>query len=604
MLIKALYDYYDELARKGKVLPEEYSLQDVRYCICLNPDGKIDQIANIQEIQESVQKDGKVKRTFAPIKAKMPKRSEKTAIKSNIIEHRPLYIFGLNYDGSKFTPVDEKNKAEKSHAAFVKENLEFIDGLDSPVINAYRNFIQSWNPSDETENSHLIALGKAYGSSGFTFCLSGRMDLPLHEDTQIKEKWEATYAQSCDDADNDVIAQCGITGRKEPIARIHNKIYHIYGGNSTGSSLIGYKTTAGCSYGNEQSYNSNISETAMKKYTTAFNTLLDDNRHKKAIDDITVVYWATGAEHEENCCDLISALVFGDNDVLDENRTNEMLDDLIKAAKDGNIRSEKLSDLNSIDENVNFYIVGLKPNSARVSLKFIYQKRFGEILKNIALHQSDMQISTTTKSVPMWRLKSELISPNSSNETVDPALMAAVFKAVIYGTDYPPYLLNTLVKRVKTDKYVNYVRAGAIKACINRKARLKSNKEELTLALDTTNTNQAYLCGRLFAVLEKLQRDASGGDLNRTIKDAYFSSAASKPALIFPKLLKLAQSHMKKTKYPGFYSGCIEEIISGMNGEFPETLMLVEQGKFIIGYYHQYESFFNKTNKTVNEEEN
>lgn len=118
------------------------------------------------------------------------------------------------------------------------------------------------------------------------------------------------------------------------------------------------------------------------------------------------------------------------------------------------------------------------------------------------------------------------------------------------------------------------------------------------MALDLENHGQAYLCGRLFAVLEKLQQDASGNALNRTIKDAYFASASSKPALVFPKLIKLAQNHLNKVKYPGYYNNLIREIIGHLNGEFPETLFLTDQGKFIIGYYQQYQSFFEKTEKS------
>ena len=116
------------------------------------------------------------------------------------------------------------------------------------------------------------------------------------------------------------------------------------------------------------------------------------------------------------------------------------------------------------------------------------------------------------------------------------------------------------------------------------------------MALDYENKNQAYLCGRLFAVLEKLQQEASNNSLNRTIKDSYFSSAASKPALVFPKLLSLAQNHLKKLNEKSliFFNKLIQEIIDGINGEFPETLMLSEQGKFMIGYYQQYQSFFIK----------
>lgn len=595
MLIKALCDYYDVLASEGKVLPDGYSKQNVHYLICLTPVGKIDEIVNFQIVERTTAKNGKIKEKFIPKEVVMPLRTEKSGIDGNIIEHRPLYIFGLNFVGDKFSPYDNTQKAEKSHEIFVEENLKFIEGLDSPVINAYRAFIENWQPENETENSYLLGLGKAYNNSYFAFCLSGRPDLLLHEDLLIKEKWERQYAESNTDSDK-IKSQCTITGEIEPIARIHRNLKGIVGGHTKGCSLICFNNASECSYGNEQSYNSNISETAMKKYTGAFNYLLSNKRHKKLIDDITVVYWATGGEKNEVCSDLMSFLVFGDDDLMDENQTEEMLDGLMKSAREGNISSERISSIDNIDKNVDFYMVGIKPNSSRVALKFIYHRKFGQMLENIALHQSDMQIGEKVIPVPIWKLKKEMISPKSSNEKVDASLLAEIFKTIIYGTNYPAYLLSTIIRRVKTDRKINGIRAGAIKACINRKSRLSGEKEELKLALDYENKNQAYLCGRLFATLEKLQQEASNNSLNRTIKDSYFSSAASKPALVFPKLLGLAQNHLKKLNEKSlvFFNKLIQEIIDGINGEFPETLMLSERGKFMIGYYQQYQSFFIK----------
>lgn len=607
MLIKAFCDYYDVLAAEGRVLSDEYSKVKIQYLVCLTPEGKIDEIINWQDIERTTSAKGKVKEKFIPKEVVMPQRKEKTVIDANIIEHRPLYIFGLNFDGDKFPPYDKTQKAEESHNIFVEANLKFIDGLDSPVINAYRAFIENWNPEQETENSYLLALGKAYKKSYFAFCLSGRPDLLLHEDKLIKERWERQYAEKNIESD-EVIAQCAITGRKEPIARIHRNIKGIVGGHNKGCSLICFNNASGCSYGNEQSFNSNISETAMKKYTNAFNYLLGDKKHKNLIDDVTIVYWATGGVKNEVCSDLMSFLVFGDNDLMDEKRTEEMLGDLMKSAREGNFSFDRISSLDNIDSNVDFYMVGVKPNSSRVALKFIYHRKFGEMLENIALHQSDMQIGDKISPVPIWRLKRELIAPKSSNDKIDASLLAEIFKAIIYGTNYPAYLLSTIIRRVKIDRTINGIRAGAIKACINRKLRLSGKKEELKLALDLENKNQAYLCGRLFAVLEKLQQEASNNSLNRTIKDAYFSSAASKPALVFPKLLNLAQNHLRKPNvlYPKNYNIRIQEIIDGIEGQFPETLMLSEQGKFMIGYYQQYQSFFTKTNSNkdnLNQEE-
>ena len=123
------------------------------------------------------------------------------------------------------------------------------------------------------------------------------------------------------------------------------------------------------------------------------------------------------------------------------------------------------------------------------------------------------------------------------------------------------------------------------------------------MSLDKENRNPAYLCGRLFAVLEKLQQDASGNNLNSTIRDSYFSSAASKPAIVFPKLLKLAQNHLKKANNPVYYNKMIGEIIDMLKNDFPDTLLLTDQGRFMIGYYQQYQSFFVKKEDRGQEEE-
>lgn len=609
MLITGLCDYYDALEKDGKIkVPEGYSQQAVHYLIALSPDGKIESISNWQMKETFEGKNGKRKEREIPNMITMPLRTEKTGICSNIIEHRPLYLFGLNFDKDGFTPNDKTDKAKKSHAAFKEANLGFIEELDSPVINAYRNFILNWIPENETENPALVNLGKTYKNSYFAFCLSGHTDILLHDDVLIKNKWKEYLTLI--DPDNDHYSQCAVTGKALPVARIHNKIKGIYGGLASGTVLIGYKGSAGCSYGNEQSYNSNISTEAMKKYTYALNTLLSDKKHKTLVDDMTVVYWATAGSKNDRYTDLFSSFMFGGSDKMDEESTNKLLGDLFQGAKEGRVTAGKISSLDKIDDNVDFYIVGLKPNASRISMKFIYRRRFADILSCVVQHQNDMWIfdagrQAGFKPISLWQLKNELKSPRSTNDTVDPSLLSTILKSVLYGTNYPTYLLSTIVMRAKTDRYVNRVRAGAIKACINRRSRTLGKKEEIKVALDKNNTHPAYCCGRLFATLERIQKNAATpAKLNRTIKDAYFASAASKPALVFPKLLMLSNNHLNKLdeKNNVFFSKLINEIIEKLDGEFPDTLTLADQGRFMIGYYQQEQEFYKKSEDKIKEE--
>ena len=404
-----------------------------------------------------------------------------------------------------------------------------------------------------------------------------------------------------EEAENAYIAQCAIEGDYKPISQIHSKIKGVSGSLATGGVLVGYNNQSECSYGHEQSYNSNISSSAMNRYTTSLNYLLSKQEHRVILDDVTIVYWAMDSGHREE--DVLNSMIFGTlDDKADAVQTDEILKSLMTRAEKGKVTDESIKSYDNIDPDVDFYIVGMKANSSRISVKFVYKRKFAQILYNIARFQSDIKISEDMKPVSFFRIKYELVSPNSSNDKVNPALMTKLFESIIYGREFPVSLLQTIVMRVKTDRSINKMRAGIIKACINR----KKGKEEITMSLNESNENPAYLCGRLFAVLEKLQKEAIG-DANHTIKDAYFASASSTPSLVFPKLIKLAQNHLNsvKKKKEGhfiFFNQLIGSIIEKIDDEFPRHLTLEEQGRFDIGYYQQYQKLYEKKDKIIDDE--
>lgn len=589
MLIKALCDYYDVLSKKELVLPEGYSEVPIRYKIALTEDGTIDEIISCEEEKREKTKSGKEKITMTPKKLLFPKRTDKSAIESNYIEHRPLYIFGLNLEKGKLTPDDKSQKAKKSHDAFVKKNLEFIEGLDSPIVNAYRNFLLKWKPEDEVLNTHVLTLGTKYSSSGFAFCLTGSPDVLLQDDLAVCRKWEEFYSKN-QNVPGEFEAQCAITGEKTSIARIHGKIKGLADGATTGNVLIGFNNPSDTSYGNKQSYNSNISEKAMKKYTEALNFLLKNSAHKIILDDITVCFWAMdgGDNHEKTLKELLMK--------SSKEKSAEEIDALLKSILQRGAQTKiTLEELEKVDEtldaDIDFYIVGLKPNSSRISIKFIYRKKFGTLLMNVVRFQEELQISNEINVISLKSINDACKSPKSSTEKINPSLFASVFESALYNKPYPQSILATIVRRAKTDKEIDEVKAGVIKAYL-----MRNEKEEMTVALNRGNQDQAYLCGRLFAVLERIQEQAAGGKLNSTIKDRYFASATSKPASVFPTLIKLEQHHLKKLPEGSqvFYSKIISEIMDGLENEFPTLLSLTNQGKFIVGYYQQTQAFYTK----------
>lgn len=616
MLIRSLCDYYDIQSARGEAASDIMSEQPVHWMVMLTSDGRVADIID-KRIEESVpQKNGKVKIVKKPIVVSLPKRTQKTGIDANIIEHRPLYIFGLNYDAKiGLTPDDKTGKARKSHEAFVKKNLEFFDGIDSEIARAYVNFIKNWVPENETENEQLKKLGKEYQGSYYIFALDGSPECKLHKDKAVLAKYEKLMAKAAAETaeSDDGIMMCPIEGERLRAARIHDKIKGIKGGNSVGAVLVNFNSSAFESYGKSQSMNGGISEKAMKKYTSSLNKLLADPMHHIYSDDMTVVFFAM--KHDDKAeCDLFNGYLNSSNGVTEDSTKADVKavsENIYHKGQTGN--AQVLDD--DVDNGVDFFVAGFTPNSSRICQKFMVRNKFGKIIDNVKQHQQDMAICGSNGEIPLWRINKELVSPNSAN-AISPALQSDIFQAILNGTNYPYTLLETVVRRVCTDSdtedngfiKINAVRAGLIKAFINRKARINGDKEEITMTLNPENTNPAYLCGRLFAVLEKIQLEATDVKLNRTIKDAYFSSASSRPALIMPRLIDLSNYHLRKLKEGRviYFSKLINEIMGKIKDSLPTNLSIMEKGEFQLGYFQQNKDFFAEQNKneepeTVNE---
>lgn len=604
MLIKALCDYS---ALQENKTPAGYCEYDIHYEILLTPEGKIAAINDVRIPQIIKLKNGKTKINYFPAMEQFPVRTEKTDIDKNTIEHRSRYIFGLNYDKGTLTPTDATNKAAKSHKCFCEWNEKFFENIDSPICKAYLNFIRTWEPEQETQNPHLLALGKEYSNSHFEFGLDGSPETKLHNDSKFKAAYEDYLAQLNADSNSDdtELSTCSILGEKLPQARIHKKIKGIKGGKSSGGTLVGMNDTAFESYGKKQSYNSNVSEKAMKMYTSALNSLLADRSHYKTFDDMTIVYFAMKKNDAEEC-NMFAGMFSGFEDELNKTvvtKADRNINTVMTQLKQG-----RTADM-PYDPNVEFYVAGFTPNSSRISQKFIFHDKFGKIFDNVLKHQQDIAFTEGQRQVSIERIKRELISPKSSKEKVPSPLTAALFEAILKGTRYPDELLSTVITRVKTDSNednnhfikINDVRAGLIRGCINR----KYNKEVIKMTLDLNDKNSAKLCGRLFAVLEKIQQDTSEGTLNKTIVDTYFSSACSRPVTVFPHLVDLSFKHLKKYKsieLRNHYKDLTLGIIADLEEKFPHTLSNDEQGMFIVGYAQQYRDLYTKKSKDKPEE--
>ncbi|MDE7122476.1 MAG: type I-C CRISPR-associated protein Cas8c/Csd1, partial [Oscillospiraceae bacterium] len=330
MLIKALCDYADkrETNPKEKSIPDGWCKHPIHFKINLSPDGKIVSIDDIRESEIIKMKNKKEKVILKPIDVILPKRKSKSGVFSETIEQRGKYIFGLEWKNNAFV------LSEKFHHAFVAHELDFFQELDSEICCAYKNFIKTWNPATETENSELLKIGKNYQNASFRFALTGSRGF-LEEDAQFIEKYNRllTEKKNAPVSEDTPLVPCGILGEKLPVARIHDKI-KFPGGNSTGCVLVGMKESAFESYGKTQSYNSNISEQAMKKYTSMLNKLLADPGHRVILDDMIILFFAMKAD-DANECDMLWS--FLSDSSSDPTETTQFMQSMFHKAKNGTV---------------------------------------------------------------------------------------------------------------------------------------------------------------------------------------------------------------------------------------------------------------------------
>lgn len=621
MLISALNDYYDVLAARNMITDSGYADTDVSYQIILSPEGKLVGLQDCRISESETNSNGKSVTKVYPRKMSIPERPRSTTVSANYVEVRPGYIFGLEYhpgkNGSDDTLSTESNgattkqkeKLKLQHQSFCQEVMQDFGDMTSPVAMAYVRFAKTWQPEQETQNPHLAGIKADLNKCKFVFCLEGHPEKCLQEEEQVRRKWQMMREAGNEDLEDRVICQCAVTGEELPVAEVHDA---MIAGRGIGikdaginPSLVNFKPESFLSYGHEQGENACISVKAMKRYTKALNYLLTSPSNHSYIDGQTIVYWSSDGNTENET--LWKTIFDQPSDQYSAEELDSALKGLITNAGAGKVTDAKLADtLRRITVDTDFYILCLAPNASRIQVKYLVRKNFGKLLYHVARFQQELQIFDRQKPVTLRAIKQELVSPSSTHPEEDDTPFDSLFRAVIEGTPYPVWCLQRMVTRVKKDSEQDlsyrsrYIRPGFIKACLIRNA-----KEEISMAYDCDNTNPAYVCGALFAVLQKIQEDSAKPEpLNRTIKDAYFSMAASNPAAVIPKLIRLSTHHMKKLQreHPDWAANdgkALTEALDKLGREFPGTLNLYDQGRFILGYSQRYSAFFRKNSKNM-----
>ncbi|WP_462323660.1 type I-C CRISPR-associated protein Cas8c/Csd1 [Desulfoplanes sp.] len=572
MILQALDNYYHRLAEdENKDISEfGFGKQGVHFCLTINQEGVL--LGNPMDLRDEKGK---------PLKIEVPgpvNRANK--VTANFAWDNTGYVLGVD-DKGKPERTAKTNKAFKS---LVAEVLGDVEDDGAVALNA---FLESWNPED----ANALMGWDGMLDSNIVFRLDGDRAF-LHERRAFRNAWSDYLAKN----GSHHTGMCLVTGKvNTPIPNTHPKIKGVPGAQTAGASLVSFNFDSAVSFGKKQNLNAPISEQVAFAYTTALNNLLAPGSNRKVqIGDTTTLFWTDSPTPAET----FFGLSVGGKSAEDKGLAKE-IEQFLDAVSKGDC-PEELG-----NPEIPFYILGLSPNAARISVRFWNVSTVGSIARNIGKHFNALELKRSFESEPKhprpWWLLKEL-APQRDSRNISPLLSGQLLRAIVQNQPYPRTLLTAVITRIRADKEINYLRACVLKAYLTRNA-----KQEISMALDKQNRDIGYRLGRLFAIVERIQEDAVPGS-NSTVRDRFFGSASATPGRTFPIILRNVQhgiAKIRKTKmgWAVTLEKLIQEILEEIDSRtgFPATLDLKKQGMFVLGYYQQRQDLFTKKTDKVEE---
>lgn len=573
MILKALYDYYhrsDDLPIPGM---EE---KEIGFLLVITKEGKFIRLEDCR-IDKSHAKTYLVKKHV----------SRTSAVAPNHLYDNAAYVLGY-CDVTKIKKEVDKEKEELKTVNCLEAFKEKVRSAaaacpESAALQAVLLFYEhsreqllEWLEKDPLWEDVKKNLSKKY--STFSFRLEGEKKI-------IAEQKALLQLDSEEDVEGDQ-ALCLITGKRGTLVDTTSST--MIPGSQATAKLVAFQVNSGYdSYGKTKCGNAPITKEAEFAYTTALNALLKSgSRNKFMLGNRTFVFWASSQteaskQAEESLFDLLG---------FSEEAKDDPDANVLKVRK---VFESIYSGTLKVDMDDRFYILGLAPNVARIAVVYWSETSLKEFAEKILAHFEDMEIGDTRKNTKPYQGIREMISNvtlGGKLSDATPNLPESVVQSVFQGLPYPFTLYSSCIRRIRAEQKLTITRVAIIKAYLNRLNNPNSIK--INTMLDKKNTNQGYLCGRLFAVLDKIQEEANS---QNSIRDRYQNAASTTPSAVFATILNLSNHHLEKLSEGRkiFFEKLKQEIFSQLSVHgFPAHLDLQDQGRFFVGYYHQRQDFF------------
>jgi CRISPR-associated protein Csd1 len=577
--LASLTSAYDRMAARGEVPAYGYSTQNIGFLISLDPDGSV--VGHPTDLRRN-EGHRRLARRLA-----VPQPTKRTSgIAPNFLWDKTAYVLGV-------TAADGKRTADE-HEAFVALHRKLLQGNEDEGLLALLRFLEAWRPEHFAE----LNWPEDMKDQNIVFALESERldDVMIHDRPAARDLWGRLSAEG---EKNEAV--CLVTGERRPVARLHPAIKGVWDAQSSGASIVSFNHDAFTSYGHQQGENAPISEAAAFAYTTALNRFLErDSGHRIQIGDASTVFWADAGDA---AAAVEAEDVFSSFMAIDEKAETRKIEGILKKIRSGQLVAEVVA---SLPQGVRFFVLGLAPNAARLSVRFYLEDDFGTIARRYLEHVQRMHVDPPPKddAPSMWRMLIETAVLRKS-DNIQPNLAGEWMRAILSGAPYPLTLLSTLIMRMRTDHDINATRVAILKSVLIRNFGM-----EVPVSLDPAYKDSGYLLGRLFAVYELAQRAALGGNVNATIKDKFYGAASAQPRKVFRILEAGSANHLSKIgkQKPGLkvnlekQIGAIMDMMSPDQDPFPASLPNKSQALFGLGYHHQFNDFFHKTEKPAAEE--
>ena len=606
MILQSLNELYHRVENDPdyEVPSTGYSIQKITFCIVINQDGSLH---DIEDARTTIPASGKTKVRIVPRQMAVPGENKPPgpAINPCTLWDNTAYLLGHKKPDIKNPEKTEKDRLRDLNRfnESRKHHLKLEDKVEDASFSAVCRFYELWDV-DNIEERWKQKLDD-FAVTGFgIFRVLPNLEY-VHQSSRFSQWWDDQQKDAngngiADDEEQN-IGWCLVTGTRGSIARLHEPaIKGVNGAAPGGAKLASFNLASFESYKKHQSYNAPVSETAASQYCKVLNALLDgpkNKQHRVQVGDATTIFWT---ERETNIESVFSLLLSGtpnidiiehptEQDQVLQQKLNSFFNVLRQG---GNAPFDSLTD----EQQTRFYILGLSGNRTRLAVRFWHVCTIRELVDRLCSHFKALSIQHQFDSdhefPAVFRLLDETVrllnGKTPDRKSISPILGGQIMQAILRGTSYPMTLYMGVLNRLRSDP-VNYLKAAIIKAVL-----IRNFNRAIDMSLNAERTEPAYLLGRLFAALEKTQKDAIP-NVKQTIRESYYSTASSTPSVVFPRILRTYQHHLAKLE--GGHKVNRERLVQSIHAPltgYPSHFSLEDQGLFAIGYYHQRNDFFSK----------